>query len=56
GADPVLSPGDPERLRAGEAARHGIPLDPDTARALHALALRHGVEAPVSAADHRRVP
>ncbi|MGW3571390.1 Ldh family oxidoreductase [Streptomyces sp. NPDC000941] len=56
GADPVLSPGDPERLRAGEAARHGIPLDPDTARALRALALRHGVDAPVSAADHRRVP
>ncbi|MFD8386098.1 Ldh family oxidoreductase [Streptomyces sp. NPDC059679] len=56
GADPVLSPGDPERRRAGEAARHGIPLDPDTARALRALALQHGVDAPVSAADQRRVP
>ncbi|MBB5936535.1 Ldh family oxidoreductase [Streptomyces zagrosensis] len=44
--EPVRCPGDPERQREREAARTGIPLDPDTARELHALAQRHHIPVP----------
>ncbi|GHC68206.1 Ldh family oxidoreductase [Streptomyces flavofungini] len=43
----VLCPGDPERRSERAAARSGIALDTDTARALERLARRHGLPAPI---------
>ncbi|MGV9883803.1 Ldh family oxidoreductase [Streptomyces sp. NPDC003006] len=56
GSEPVLCPGDPERLQESGAARDGIPLDPDTARRLYALAQRHHIEAPAPPGARRRTP
>ncbi|GGU41226.1 oxidoreductase [Streptomyces violascens] len=52
----VRCPGDPERHREREAARDGIPLDPDTARALYVLARDHDIDAPGLRDAARRTP
>ncbi|QIB47730.1 Ldh family oxidoreductase [Streptomyces aureoverticillatus] len=55
-ASAVLCPGDPECRSAREAARLGIRLDTDTARALYALARRHGIDAPTLRPTTRSTP
>ncbi|MBD0742205.1 hypothetical protein BG418_12005 [Streptomyces sp. CBMA152] len=52
----VRCPGDPERRRQSDAAREGIALDPDTARALYVLARHHDIDAPGLRDAARRVP
>lgn len=56
GSEPVRCPGDPERDQEAGASRDGIPLDPDTARALYALAQRHHIAAPAPPGARRRTP
>ncbi|MEO3827411.1 Ldh family oxidoreductase [Actinomadura sp. B10D3] len=44
GKEPVMVPGDPERISRDRHLRLGIPLDPTTTSALEALAERLGIE------------
>jgi len=55
GAERVLAPGDPERLRLEEAARRGVPLSAATAGALTALATELGIDAPAPVNDDQGI-
>jgi ureidoglycolate dehydrogenase (NAD+) len=48
-SQPVLAPGDPQRVHEHERRLHGIPLDARTADLLSALATSHGVSGPRAA-------